>query len=128
MNPEQIDIDRAQSGIRPARAGLMEAMRLDDMAARLMTVQRYWNAPGREAQLASALEESRSIWGDIQAALANGTLPLPADVQHNLLILSVYAESKIGACAVAPSAQGLSGLIALTRTLAGSLREWRAAA
>jgi hypothetical protein len=128
MNPEQVDIDRAQSGIRPARAALTEAMRLDDMAAQLMTVQRYWNAPGREAQLASALEESRSIWGDIQAALANGTLPLPADVQHNLLILSVYAESKIGVCAASPSAEALSGLIALTRTLAGSLREWRAAA
>ena len=128
MNPEQVDIDRAQSGIRPARAALSEAIRLDDMAARLMAVQRYWNAPGRESQLASALEESRSIWGDIQAALANGTLPLPADVQHNLLILSVYAESKIGSCAASPSAEALSGLIALTRTLAGSLREWRAAA
>ncbi|OYW64361.1 MAG: hypothetical protein B7Z32_08145 [Hydrogenophilales bacterium 12-64-13] len=128
MNPEQVDIDRAQSGIRPARAALTEAMRLDDMAAQLMTVQRYWNAPGREAQLTSALEESRGIWSDIQAALANGALPLPTDVQHNLLILSVYAESKIGSCAATPSAEALSGLIALTRTLAGSLREWRAAA
>lgn len=128
MNPEQFDIDRAQNGIRPACGTLSEAIRLDDMAVQLMTVQRYWNAPGRESQLASALAESRSIWGDIQAALATGSLPLPADVQHNLLILSVYAESKIGSCASAPSAEALSGLIALTRTLAGSLREWRAAA
>ena len=128
MNPEQFDIDRAQNGIRPARAALSEAMRLDDMAAQLMRVQRYWNAPGRESQLADALEESRAIWGDIQTSLANGSLPLPADVQHNLLILSVYAESKIGTCAKASSADALAGLIALTRTLAGSLREWREAA
>ena len=128
MNPEQFDIDRAQSGIEPARAALSEAMRLDDMAAQLMRVQRYWNAPGREDQLASALEESRAIWGDIQTALANGSLPLPAEVQHNLLILSVYAESRIAACAAAPGAAALAGLISLTHTLAGSLREWREAA
>ncbi|MFN3716807.1 MAG: flagellar biosynthesis regulator FlaF [Thiobacillus sp.] len=128
MNPEQFDIDRAQSGIRPARGLPFEAIRLDDIAAQLMTVQRYWNAPGRESQLAGALAESRRVWGDIQAALAAGSLSLPADVQHNLLILSVYAESKIGSCASTPSAEALSGLIALTRTLAGSLREWRAAA
>lgn len=128
MNPEQFDIDRAQGGIRPARAALAEATRLDDMAAQLMAVQRYWSAPGRDAHLARALEESRAIWGDIQTALASGTLPLPADVQHNLLILSVYAESKIGTCEISPSAESLGGLIALTRTLAGSLREWREAA
>lgn len=128
MNPEQFEVDRAQSGIRPTHAALSEALRLDDMATRLMTVQRYWNAPGRDAHLASALEDSRTLWSDIQAALANGSLPLPADVQHNLLILSVYAESKIGACASASTADSLGGLIALTRTLAGSLREWRVAA
>ncbi len=128
MNPEQFDIDRAQSGIQPSHGALSEALRLEDVAARLMCVQRYWSAPGRASQLASALEDSRMIWGDIQAALANGNLPLPADVQHNLLILSVYAESKIGACASASSADPLGGLIALTRTLAGSLREWRVAA
>ncbi len=55
-------------------------------------------------------------------------LALPLEVQHNLLILSVYADSKISACEAAPSAETLGSLIALTRTLAGSLKEWRVAA
>jgi hypothetical protein len=49
-------------------------------------------------------------------------------VQHNLLILSVYADSKISACESIPSADTLASLIALTRTLAGSLKEWQVAA
>ncbi len=127
MSPER-HIHQAQQQIHPAGAILDEAVQLDDIAGRLMTVQRYWNAPDREAQLADALAASRQVWYGIQTALAEGTLPLPADVQHNLLILSVYADSKIDACKAAASADVLGGLIALTRSLAGSLREWREAA
>ncbi len=127
MSPEQ-HIHQAQRRIHPAGAILDEAAQLDDIAAQLMAVQRYWSAPNREAQLAAALAASRQVWYGIQTALAEGTLPLPADVQHNLLILSVYADSKIDACKSAASADALGGLIALTRTLAGSLREWREAA
>ncbi|MCA1978946.1 MAG: hypothetical protein LDL19_06870 [Thiobacillus sp.] len=127
MNAEH-SIHLAQRGIHPAGERLEEAARLDDIAARLMAVQRAWNAPDREARLAEALAASRQVWYGIQTALAEGTLPLPAEVQHNLLILSVYADSKIDACKVAASADALGGLIALTRTLAGSLREWREAA
>jgi hypothetical protein len=127
MSPEQ-HIHQAQQQIYPAGAILDEVAQLDEMAARLMAVQRYWNAPDREAQLAAALAASRQVWYGIQTALAEGTLPLPADVQHNLLILSVYADSKIDACKTAAGADALGGLIALTRTLAGSLREWREAA
>lgn len=127
MSPEQ-HIQQAQRQIASTGAMLDETAQLDDIAAQLMAVQRYWQAPNREAQLAEALAASRQVWYGIQTALAEGTLPLPADVQHNLLILSVYADSKIDACKAAASADALGGLIALTRTLAGSLREWRVAA
>lgn len=128
MNPEELDIDRAQRAIRMPTGALNEALRLDEAAARLMHVQRHWGRPGNEPARADALAASRVVWAEIQAALAAGSLPLPAEVQHNLLILSVYAESKIEACERSASADTLSSLIALTRTLAGSLREWRAAA
>lgn len=127
MSPEE-PIQQTPRRIAPVGAMMGEAVQLDDLAARLMTVQRQWNDPNREFHLAAALEASRSVWHAIQTALAEGMLNLPLEVQHNLLILSVYADSKISACEAVPSAETLGSLIALTRTLAGSLKEWRVAA
>lgn len=127
MNSEQ-QIQQAQRRIRPSRVMMDEAVQLDDLAAQLMTVQRYWNAPSRETCLAAVLADSRAVWHGIQASLAGSTLALPLEVKQNLLILSVYADSKICACEETPSADMLSSLIALTRTLAGSLKEWQVAA
>jgi len=127
MNPEQ-QIQQAQRRIRPARIMIEEVAKLTDIAARLMAVQRDWSAPGRENLLTAALADSRLIWHGIQAALADSALSLPLEVQQNLLILSVYADSKICACEAAPTAERLGSLLALTRTLAGSLKEWQVAA
>ena len=127
MSPEE-PIQQTSRRIAPVGAMIGEAVQLDDLAARLMTVQRQWNDPNREFHLAAALEASRRVWHAIQTALAEGMLNLPLEVQHNLLILSVYADSKISACEAVPSAETLGSLIALTRTLAGSLKEWRVAA
>tara|TARA_R110002049_G_scaffold79302_3_gene202039 strand:+ start:180 stop:563 length:384 start_codon:yes stop_codon:yes gene_type:complete len=127
MNPEQ-QIAQAQQRIRPSSGMIDEVMLLEDIAAQLMMVQRYWNASNRETYLAMALAESRTVWHGIQVALADNQLALPLEVQQNLLILSVYADSKISACEATPSAEVLSSLIALTRTLAGSLKEWQVAA
>jgi hypothetical protein len=124
----ELHIQQVRQRIPPVDAMMDEAVQLDDIAAQLMAVQRYWNAPSRAAHLAAALADSRAAWHGIQAALAEGTLELPLEVQQNLLILSVYADSKISACEAAPSAEVLGSLIALTRTLAGSLKEWRVAA
>lgn len=127
MRPEQ-QIQQAPRPFSHADVMMGEATQFDDIAARLMAVQRHWNDPDRALHLAAALEASRAAWHSIQAALAEGMLLLPADVQHNLLILSVYADHKIGACESSPSAHALGGLIALTHPLAGSLRQWREAA
>ena len=116
---------------RPVRSngGLASAVtQLDDIAARLMAVQRHWDAPGRAQHLAATLDACRASWRAVQDALAEGQSALPPEVQHNLLILSVYADQKIAACESAPGADALGGLIALTRRLAGSLTEWREAA
>ncbi|MFP5417877.1 MAG: flagellar biosynthesis regulator FlaF [Gammaproteobacteria bacterium] len=127
MNPEQ-QIQQAQRHIRPSRVMAAEVTQLEDVAAQLMTVQRYWNASNREACLAAALSDSRAVWHGLQSALAANRLALPLEVQQNLLILSVYADSKISACESAPDRDVLGSLIALTRTLAGSLKEWQVAA
>jgi len=127
MSPKQ-PIQQATTRINHAAAMMGEAAQLDDIAAQLMAVQQHWNDPNRELHLAAALEASRGAWHAIQAALAEGVLTLPLDVQHNLLILSVYADCKIDACESIPSADTLGSLIALTHTLAGSLKEWRVAA
>ena len=127
MIPEQ-QIQQAQRRIHHADVMIGEAAQLDDIAAQLMAVQRHWNDPSREAHLSVVLKNSRKVWHGIQTALAEGRLELPLEVQQNLLILSVYADSKIDACEAAPGTDMLSSLIALTRTLAGSLKEWRVAA
>lgn len=127
MSPEH-EIRLAQRRIHHADSMMDEAARLDEIAAQLMAVQRYWNAPNRIPRLAAALADSRAVWHGIQTALAEATLDLPPDVQHNLLILSVYADSKISLCEATPGSEVLGSLIALTRTLAGSLKEWRVAA
>ena len=127
MRPEK-QIQLAPRRINHADLMMGEAAQLDDIAIQLMAVQRHWNDPNRELHLAAALKASRSAWHAIQAALAKGVLLLPLEVQHNLLILSVYADSKISTCESIPSADTLGSLIALTRTLAGSLKEWRVAA
>ena len=127
MSPEH-QIQQTPRRITHATVMMSEAAQLDDIAAQLMAVQRHWNDPDREFHLAAALAASRSVWHAIQAALAEGMLTLPPDVQHNLLILSVYADSKINVCEISPSADVLGSLISLTRTLAGSLKEWRVAA
>ena len=127
MSPEH-EIQLAQRRIHHTDSMMVEAAQLDDIAAQLMAVQRYWNAPNRTSHLAAALADSRAVWHGIQTALAEGTLDLPPDVQHNLLILSVYADSRISLCEATPDTEVLGSLIALTRTLAGSLKEWRVAA
>ena len=128
MSPEQ-QIQQAQCRIQPNDIMMSEATQLDSIAAQLMAVQRHWSAPSRAENLNEALAASRNVWQGIQTALAEGALPLPLEVQHNLLILSVYADCKINACeGKNPSADMLGSLISLTRTLAGSLKEWRAAA
>jgi hypothetical protein len=127
MSPEQ-HIQQAQRSIRHVGAMLGEAPLLEDIAVQLMAVQRRWSDPDRELRLAAALEASRSAWHAIQAALAEGALTLPLDVQQNLLILSVYADSKISTCESTPSVDTLGSLIALTRALASSLKEWQEAA
>jgi flagellar biosynthesis regulator FlaF len=127
MSPEK-QIQQAQRLIHYAEVIMAEAAQLDDIAAQLMAVQRQWDEPGRDARLADALAASRRVWHGIQAALAEGTMGLPLEVRHNLLILSVYADSKVTACEAAPDAEVLGSLVALTRTLAGSLKEWQVAA
>lgn len=127
MSPDHIPLQTRKQDYTGG-ATLAAATRLDDIAARLLAVQRDWHHPERAARLSEVLAACRQVWFDLQTALAEATLPLPADVQHNLLILSVYADSKIDACQAAPRAETLGGLIALTHTLAGSLREWREAA
>ncbi len=127
MSPESNNLPTRKNSFA-AGTVLSEATRLDEIATRLMVVQREWNECDRAARLADVLAASRQVWYDIQTALAEATLPLPPAVQHNLLILSVYADSKMDACKAAPGAETLGGLIALTHSLAGSLREWREAA
>ncbi|MFP5403076.1 MAG: flagellar biosynthesis regulator FlaF [Gammaproteobacteria bacterium] len=125
MKPEQPIVGN------PSAAGQTvpeAAVQLDTIATQLMAVQRHWGAPDRDAHLAAALDASRKAWHTLQTALAQGVLTLPLEAQHNLLILSVYADSKISKCEAIPSAETLGSLIALTRTLAASLKEWRVAA
>jgi len=119
---------QAAGGVRQADAMTIGAERLEGVSALLMAAQRHWNEPDRDARLAVALEASREVWHDIQAALAESALFLPLEVQQNMLILSVYADGKLDEYEITPSSDKLGPLVSLTRNLASSLKEWRAAA
>ncbi len=101
--------------------------RLVHAAALLMTANRRWNSPGHEKFLNEALETSRQTWKEIQQALSDGNSGMPLEIRNNLLIVSVYAESKLEEIAQSPTQEKLASLIELTRNLAISLREWRPA-
>lgn len=116
MNPDNIS---------PAT---IDVKRLVHAAALLMAVNQRWNLPGREKLLGEALEASRQIWKDIQLALSSDQCGVPMEIRNNLLIVSVYAESKLEEIAQAPDQEKMASLIDLTRSLAMSLREWRSAA
>lgn len=105
----------------------LDAECLDGVAALLMAMQRHWDEPDRASRLALTLEANRAVWSHIQETLTDGSLSLPLEAQQNLLILSVYANGKLDECEVDPSPNRLAPLIALTRNLACSLREWEAA-
>jgi flagellar biosynthesis regulator FlaF len=106
----------------------IDAERLEGVSALLMAAQRHWNEPDRDARMSVALQASREIWRDIQAALAESALSLPLEVRQNMLILSVYADGKLDECETTPSSDKLGPLAALTRNLASSLKQWREAA
>ena len=101
---------------------------LEGVSALLMAMQRHWDEADRESRLALTLEANREVWAEIQTALADGTLSLPVEVQQNLLILSVYASGRIDDCETSPAPEKLAALLALTRKLAYSLRDWKIAA
>jgi len=93
-----------------------------------MAANQRWNSPGREKLLGDALETSRQVWKDIQQALSDENSDMPLEIRNNLLIVSVYAESKLEEITQFPDQEKLASLIELTRSLAMSLREWRSAA
>jgi flagellar biosynthesis regulator FlaF len=106
----------------------VDAERLHGAAALLMACMSNWSAPDREARLALAMETNHAVWRDVQEALSWEDLDLPLEVRQNLLILSVYADSKLSEFAEHPSQEKLGPLIALTRNLAATLKDWPVAA
>lgn len=109
-------------------APTIDTRRLVHAAALLMTANQRWNTPVRDKLLGEALEASRQIWKDIQLALSSDQSGVPMEIRNNLLIVSVYAESKLEEIAQTPDQEKIASLIELTRSLAMSLREWRSAA
>ncbi len=106
----------------------IDIKRLVHAAALLMAANQRWYTPGRDKLLGEALEASREIWKDIQQALSDDSSGVPIEIRNNLLIVSVYAESKLEELTQSPDQDKLASLIELTRSLAMSLREWRSAA
>jgi len=119
-----------QASVNPDNSShsTIDTKRLVHAAALLMAANQRWNSPGREKLLAEALQASREIWKDIQLALSDDKAEVPMEIRNNLLIVSVYAESKLEEIAQSPDQEKMASLIDLTRSLAMSLRECRSAA
>lgn len=104
MRPEQ-QIQQASRPTRHAEMTRRAPIRLDDVAARRIAVQR--TDAERGSRLSAALQYSHAAWDATRFALAAGE--------------NAAAESD-------PSDQALGGPNVLARTPAGRLGEWREAA
>jgi flagellar biosynthesis regulator FlaF len=121
-------MNRASVSSNNSSQTTIDTKRLVHAAALLMAANQRWNSPGHEKLLGEALQASREIWKDIQLVLSDDKAEVPMEIRNNLLIVSVYAESKLEEIAQSPDQEKMASLIDLTRSLAMSLREWHSAA
>lgn len=100
----------------------IEPARMDQSARLLMEINQHWNGEGHAERLKHAVQESRELWSQIQTILSSEHAGVPAEIRNNLLIVSVYAEGRLDEIERGPTQEKIASLIALTRSLALSLK------
>lgn len=100
----------------------LEASVLNKAALRLQDVQQHWSDPDHEALLDDALKYNQRVWSFFQSEVTQAENPLPAEIKHNILALSVFVDRRIFEVMAYPAPEKLDVLININRNLAAGLR------
>lgn len=100
----------------------LEAHVLTKAAAILEEVKQRWGEAEQEERLEYALKYNQRLWSFFQAEVSRPDNPLPNDLKHNLLALSVMVDRRIFDIMVEPKADKLDLVININRNIAAGLR------
>jgi flagellar biosynthesis activator protein FlaF len=101
----------------------LEANILNRGAAMLVDLKKAWDAPDLEARLEEALRYNQRIWSIFQSEAASAQNPLPDEIKHNILVLSVFIDSQIFKTMAYPSPDKLDAIININHNVAAGLME-----
>lgn len=100
----------------------LEASVLTKAAIKLQEVQQHWADPDHEAQLDEALKYNQRVWSFFQSEVSQSDNPLPDEIKHNILTLSVFVDRRIFEVMAYPAPEKLDILISINRNIAAGLR------
>jgi flagellar protein FlaF len=100
----------------------LEASVLMRAAARLAEVKGNWSSPNRNELLDDALRYNQRLWTLFQAELSSLDNPLPTEIKHNLLTLSIFVDKRTFDLMSYPEVGKLDILININLNIAAGLR------
>lgn len=100
----------------------IEAAVLTKAAQKLKECQCNWNNDDHEARLDDALKFNQQLWSIFQGELGQEDNPLPNEIRHNLLALSVFVDKRMFETMAFPSSEKLDIVIDINQNIAAGLR------
>jgi flagellar protein FlaF len=100
----------------------LEASVLSKAAIQLQSVKENWIHDDRDSQLEEALNYNQRVWTFFQAELSAEGNPLPEEIRHNLLSLSLFVDRRTFEALAYPAPEKLDVLININLNVAAGLR------
>ena len=100
----------------------IEASVLSKAAIQLQSVKENWTRDDQDAQLEEALNFNQRVWTFFQAELSTEGNPLPEEIRHNLLSLSLFGDRRTFEALAYPAPEKLDVLININLNVAAGLR------
>jgi len=100
----------------------LEASVLTKAAIKLQEVQQHWADAQHEVRLDEALKFNQRVWSFFQSEVSQRENPLPEEIKHNILALSVFVDRRIFEIMAYPAPEKLDILININRNIAAGLR------
>lgn len=100
----------------------LEASVLSKAATRLQSIKDNWSSDQNDALLEDALNYNQKIWSFFQAELTMEDNPLPDEIKHNLLALSLFVDRRTFEVLAYPAPEKLDVLINININVSAGLR------
>lgn len=100
----------------------IEANVLTKAAMQLQSIREGWTQDDLDARLSDALDYNQRVWSFFQAELSMEDNPLPEQIKHNLLALSLFVDRRTFETLAYPSPEKLDALININLNIAAGLR------